>query len=984
MKNKFGFTLLELIAVIVILALVAVVTTVVVLDSLEKAKLEAFKASTNSILRSAEIFFMENTEDISLEPYDINSGLIPIKNANFNSGTIAFNLEGQVAFAVWDGKYCSKKAFLSGEIIYENDSTGENCNLYSIEPTLVPPHTGYLCANPGSIVPTDESYFTFNAGTFTITAYSLSGPKDVVIPCTIGGVEVRYIGSSAFASKSLTSVVMPDSILTIASAAFSSNVITSVDFGNSITTIGTTSFANNRLVEIEFPDSLVTITGATGAGSAFQGAFYNNPTLTTVKFGSGLQTLGYYTFYQIAALTSADFSKSANLVWIQDNAFDGPKLTTLDLSNSPNLTTIGSYAFSNNRITSLDFTKNSKLTTIGYNAFASNRLTTLILNGNNLSIGNRAFLSNLLTSITFNGKIISIGDLAFNNNQMPSGQEWIFNRDANGNETSALVSYAGANRANLVMPEKTTSMPSSFFNSAGLTGSITIGNNIAIIPSSAFSNNTLTSINFGNSVTTLGTNAFSGNNLTNVILPDSLVTITGATGAGSAFLGAFYNNPNLSSVTFGSGIETIGYYTFYQVSSLTSVDFSRSVNLTTIQNNAFYGPKLTSLDLSNSPNLTTIGSDAFSYNRIASLDLSSNQNLTTIMNSAFANNLLTTISLNSNSLTIQSQAFSNNLISTMSLAGKIISIGDRAFNNNQMPSGQEWIFNRDVNGNETNTLVSYAGANRSNLVLPSNATSIPTSFLSSLNLTGTVTIGPNITSIPSSAFSTNSLTSVTIPNTVLTIGSNAFASNLLETVDFGTGVTTLGTNAFSGNQIVNLVLPDSLVTIAGATGAGSAYLGAFYNNPTMISVTFGSGIQTIGYYTFYQNTAITSADFSRSVNLVTIQDNAFDGPKLTTLDLSNCANLTNISGNAFRNNRITSLDLGNNNSLTTIGTSAFTLNTLNDTIIPSSVMTIGSSAFVNAPVGSTILVKGKSSSSNFTSLGTSWSGSATVTYELAP
>ena len=47
---------------------------------------------------------------------------------------------------------------------------------------------------------TNESYFTFSNG--TITNYDeVNGPKNVVIPCTIGGVSVVNIGYTAFMVK---------------------------------------------------------------------------------------------------------------------------------------------------------------------------------------------------------------------------------------------------------------------------------------------------------------------------------------------------------------------------------------------------------------------------------------------------------------------------------------------------------------------------------------------------------------------------------------------------------------------------------------------------------------------------------------------------------------------------------------------------------------------------------------------------------------
>lgn len=92
---------------------------------------------------------------------------------------------------------------------------------------------------------TDESYFTFDSLTGTITDYDgINGPKDVVIPNQIGGVDVLAIAdatydggtetySGAFADKGLTSVYVGDTVANIGSYAFTGNPLTSVIIGTS-------------------------------------------------------------------------------------------------------------------------------------------------------------------------------------------------------------------------------------------------------------------------------------------------------------------------------------------------------------------------------------------------------------------------------------------------------------------------------------------------------------------------------------------------------------------------------------------------------------------------------------------------------------------------------------------------------------------------------------------------------------------------------
>jgi len=92
-------------------------------------------------------------------------------------------------------------------------------------------------AKQGVVNYTDESCFTFDEATGTITDYQSSCTKNVIIPNTIGGVNVINIGSNAFRNKQLTSVIIPDSVTEIGVSAFENNQLTSVTLGNNVTTM---------------------------------------------------------------------------------------------------------------------------------------------------------------------------------------------------------------------------------------------------------------------------------------------------------------------------------------------------------------------------------------------------------------------------------------------------------------------------------------------------------------------------------------------------------------------------------------------------------------------------------------------------------------------------------------------------------------------------------------------------------------------------
>jgi len=206
---------------------------------------------------------------------------------------------------------------------------------------------------------TPEEYFEFDSATGTITAYDWTAKdKDVVIPKTINGVEVKTIGEEAFQWNPLTSVVIPDSVTSIGYRAFYNNQLTSVTIGNSVTSIGAYAFGDNQLTSVVIPNSVTSIE---------EDSFESNQ-LTNVTIGTSVTSIGY-------------------------GAFNNNQLTSVTIPNS--VTSIGNYAFSTNQLTSV--TIGNSVTSIGEWAFYSNQLTSVEIPNSVTSIGYGAFYYNYIT-----------------------------------------------------------------------------------------------------------------------------------------------------------------------------------------------------------------------------------------------------------------------------------------------------------------------------------------------------------------------------------------------------------------------------------------------------------------------------------------------------------------------------------------------------------------------------------------------------------
>lgn len=127
-----GFTLIEILAVIVILAIILLISVPMINGIIGAVKRSAFETSVGMIVRSAELDIMSPNSSYAngatvtyVDGVAVGTDL-PYSGERPQSGTININTKGEVELALYDGEYCATKTY-STKKINTFKSTEEEC-----------------------------------------------------------------------------------------------------------------------------------------------------------------------------------------------------------------------------------------------------------------------------------------------------------------------------------------------------------------------------------------------------------------------------------------------------------------------------------------------------------------------------------------------------------------------------------------------------------------------------------------------------------------------------------------------------------------------------------------------------------------------------------------------------------------------------------------------------------------------------------------
>ena len=293
-----------------------------------------------------------------------------------------------------------------------------------------------ITVNSNNII--NESYFIISENGIII-GYN-GTDTDVIIPEEINNIKVTGIADdriNLFTNKGLTSVIMPEGIVSIGWNAFRQNQLEKIIIPDSVMVIGPCAFSDNPLASITIGNNVI-LGGSTPPAGYFEASFsrsfddyYNSGKIAGIYLFNGdkwermgnifendfeINEIGIIIAYygNATSIIIPDKVGGKTVTAIGNGVFRGKGLESVIIPSS--VYSIGEYAFFDNKLKTI--TIPDRVTTIGDYAFSKNKLYAIIIPAFVNSIGRGVFYNNNLTSIYIPDSVASISYEAFSYNPL--------------------------------------------------------------------------------------------------------------------------------------------------------------------------------------------------------------------------------------------------------------------------------------------------------------------------------------------------------------------------------------------------------------------------------------------------------------------------------------------------------------------------------------------------------------------------------------
>ena len=319
---------------------------------------------------------------------------------------------------------------------------------------------------------------------------------------------------------------------------------------------------------------------------------------------------------------------------------------------------------------------------------------------------------------------------------------------------------------------------------------------------------------------------------------------------------AFEECYDITGITIPNGVVIIGKLSFYDCHSIHSVVFPNS--LVEIDEKAFmYCESLYSISFSN--NLKYIGKQAFENCGITSVNLPAS--VVRVYSSAFENNPISSININNPEIILDKEVFHNTSWYNNKSNG-IIYIGTILYEYKGTPPQNYSI---TINSNTT-SIACRAFYNKyyfRSITLPASLKIVGDEAFRGCEITTAFNVPSNLKYIGDYAFyGCRHFTTLTLSSTLNYIGANCFNDCWdLTTVNYNAvrGIYSGNNGAFTGcNSLSSLNIGQSV----------SAIPSYIFKNCNIITDVSLDGVDTIGDYSFYNCSELTTITIPSSVNYI--------------------------------------------------------------------------------------------------------------------
>ena len=896
-NNRKGFTLVELLVVIVILAILTIIAVPQVVKMYNNSKLKSFEVTAKAIARDAYTYYVMEAGPNTNIPDEINCNEVKAIDATFESCIVEYNKGNPIVTVAGTGRY-------SGIIC---NGTKEEMN----------------CSFSDDIIDV-KTYVTFdaNGGNFNGNSTLRIGYSDVEgsliadtnykHPKKNGNIFLGWYKDTSLLHRfKLNDYNIPENVDNITVYAkwekyenifaytVNNNKATITGFNNN----GLTLYNNDQITIIDIPEKIQDYDVVAINPVNTNNKFNSKTKITEIIIPDSVTSVSKNTFTGIPNLSKLTLPITLGI----GNAFDTTKLSLLTLTKGAN--GVGySYGCS-----SSDQTTNCEpRSTPWYRSRAYGDASSTSVGSKPLkvtfeegikSIGTRTFLNSFRTEIVGNlpNSLESIKSDAFNT----SGLKQAINLP------NSLATIEGSSFKNTLITKLTIgsgklSIGNDAFINAPLTGTLVIPINVSSVGSNAFVNNKLTELQIKSDVTSFGTTPFKNKDTIKKL--EMPITISGSLIYGATQLEELYLTMGTTGVGYSYGCSSSDQSTNCDPRSTpwyTSRELG-GASATSVGNNT--------LKLRIGDGVKSIGTRTFlnSYR----IQLVGNLPLTleSIKSEAFSTSgLKHEITLPNALTTIEGSAFKNTNIIKLKIGTGAISIGNDAFLN--------------VPLTET-------------LIIPLNVTSVGSNAFANNKLTE-LQIKSDKTSFGTTPFK-NKDTIIKLEMPITLSGSLVYGVNQLEELNLTKGTNGVGYSygCSSSDQSTNCD-PRSTPWYT-SRELGEATVSSIGYKP--LKVTIGNGVKSIGTRTFLNSFRIQLVGELPS-SLETIKSEAFNSSGLKQ-DINLPNSLTTIEGSGFKNTLITRLTIGSGEL--SIGSDAFINAPITGTlIVPSTVSSVGSNAFAN-------------------------------------